>query len=136
MSHDQYASNHPGTGGIQSQWHNRNLNSRTSSRGGGRVPHMPQNPLELMQYDPQYLSPGFIGQTNPATFSGYGNPNPYYIGGYPQYGSTMGPLPMDRSQPMGWGNMAPPMCLTHSEHMQCNDDVMEIDKMHQPPWAP
>jgi hypothetical protein len=62
---------------------------------GGRAPHMLQNPLELMQYDPQFLSPGFISQTNPVTFGGYGNPNPYYIGGYPQYGGTMGPLPMD-----------------------------------------
>jgi hypothetical protein len=136
MSCDQYASNHPGAGGIQSQQHNRNSNPCTSSRGGGRASHTPRNPPELTHYDLQFLSPGFIGQTNPAAFSGYGNPNLYYVGGYPQYSGSMGPPPMDRSQPIGWGNMAPPMCPPHPEPRHRGDDMMEIDEVYQPPQAP
>jgi hypothetical protein len=97
---------------------------------------MPQNPPELMHYNTQFLSPGFIGQMNPAAFGGYGNPNLYYVGGHPQYSGSMGPPPMDQSWPIGWGNMAPPMRPPHPEPRHRGDDTMEIDEVYQPPWAP
>jgi hypothetical protein len=94
---------------------------------------MPQNPPEQMYYDQQYLNPGFAGQANPPVFNSFGNPvPPYYVGGYQWYGGPMGPPPMDQTRLMGWGNIAPPMCLSYSKPIRHGDDTMEINETYQP----